>query len=260
VSALGHYLEEEGIATVAISLVRPQTEKTRPPRALWVPFALGRPFGPPSDPEFQRRIVLAALKLLERPAGPVILEDFPDDDPRERADPDWRPPLLPPVPANRGPAMLAARLDAEIALLADAHRRWIADHGRTTVGLSGLSTPELGRYVGDWLCGPEPPSPRAGLSALLVLRFVADDLKAYCLEAGAVGNSRPSSRQLYDWFWSRTATGAALIALRHALVGSDNDRVKLIARDFLVPAPFVPSGDRPTTIAATSLEPWQPGQ
>jgi hypothetical protein len=48
VSALGHYLEEEGIATVAISLIRPQTENTKPPRALWVPFELGRPFGPPT--------------------------------------------------------------------------------------------------------------------------------------------------------------------------------------------------------------------
>jgi hypothetical protein len=260
VSALGHYLEDEGIATVAISLIRPQTEKTRPPRALWVPFALGRPFGPPSDADFQRRIVLAALRLLESPSGPVIIEDFPDDDPRERPDPDWRPPLLPPVCDTPAPAMLAAQLGAEITLLADAHRRWIADRGRTTVGLSGLSAPELGRYVGGWLCGPEPPSPRSGLSALLVLRFVADDLKAYCLEAGAVGSAKPSSRQLYDWFWSRTAAGAALIALRHTLLASDNDRVKLIAGNFLVPAPFVPSTDRPTTIAATSLQPWQPGQ
>ena len=259
-SALGHYLEEEGIATVAISLIRPQTEKTRPPRALWVPFALGRPFGPPSDAEFQRRVALAALRLLERPAGPVIIEDFPDDDPRERDDPYWHPPPLPPVSANRAPTMLVAQLGTEITLLADAHRRWIADRGRTTVGLSGLSMPELGRYVGDWLCGPEPPSPRAGLSALLVLRFAADDLKAYCVEAGAVGNARPSTRQLYDWFWSRTVAGAALIALRHTLLANDNDRVKLIAGNFLVPAPFVPSTDRPTTIAATSLPPWQPGQ
>jgi hypothetical protein len=260
VSALGHYLEEEGIATVAISLIRPQTEKTRPPRALWVPFALGRPFGPPNDGAFQRRVVLAALRLLERPAGPVLIEDFPDDDPRERDDPDWSPPPLPPVSVNRTPDILAAKLGAEITLLADAHSRWIADRGRTTVGLSGLSVPELGRYVGDWLCGREPPSPRAGFSALLALRFAADDLKAYCLEAGAVGNARPSSRQLYDWFWSRTTAGAALIALRHALLASNNDRVNLIAGNFLVPPPFVPSADRPTTIAATSLEPWQPGQ
>ena len=65
-SALGHYLEEEGIATVAIALIRPQAENTKPPRALWVPFELGRPFCPPGDPAFQRRVILAALRLLER--------------------------------------------------------------------------------------------------------------------------------------------------------------------------------------------------
>jgi hypothetical protein len=63
VSALGHYLEEEGIPTVTISLIRTQTENTKPPRALWVPFELGRPLGPPSDPAFQKGVILAALRL-----------------------------------------------------------------------------------------------------------------------------------------------------------------------------------------------------
>jgi hypothetical protein len=87
VSALGHYIEEEGIATVAISLIRPQSENTRPPRALWVPFELGRPFGPPSDAAFQKRVILAALRMLEAGGGPVLLEDFPEDDPREQPGP-----------------------------------------------------------------------------------------------------------------------------------------------------------------------------
>jgi hypothetical protein len=86
VSALGHYIEEEGIATVAIALVRPQAERTRPPRALWVPFELGRPFGPPSDPAFQKGVILAALRLFEADTGPVLLADFPEDDPRETPD------------------------------------------------------------------------------------------------------------------------------------------------------------------------------
>jgi hypothetical protein len=260
VSALGHYLEEGRIATVAISLIRPQTEKTRPPRALWVPFQLGRPFGPPSEPAFQRRVVLAALRLLERAAGPVIIEDFPDDDPREKADPSWRPPSLPAILADRSPSALASRLDAEILLLADMHRRWIAEHGRTAIGLSGWSIQEIGGYVGEWLQGREPPSPNDGFSPLLMLRFAADDLKAYCLEAGAAEPGKPSSRQLYDWFWKATAAGAALIALRHTLLTSDSERVKLIASNFLVPPPYVPSTDRPTTIAGPSMGPWQPGQ
>ena len=112
-SALGHYLEEEGIPTVAISLIRPQTEKTKPPRALWVPFELGRPFGPPSDAAFQKRVILAALRLLERERGPVVIEDFPEDDPRERPDPEWRPPFAKPDLDGASAARLAAALEDE---------------------------------------------------------------------------------------------------------------------------------------------------
>ncbi len=89
-SALGHYLEEEGIATVAVVLIRPQAENTKPPRALWVPFELGRPFGPPNDPAFQKRVILAALGMLVEDGGPVRIIDFPDDDPRARPDPACR--------------------------------------------------------------------------------------------------------------------------------------------------------------------------
>ena len=92
-SALGHYLEEEGIASVAIALIRPQAENTRPPRALWVPFELGRPIGPPSDAAFQKRVILAALGLVEAVKQASLIVDFPDDDPREAPDPAWRPPI-----------------------------------------------------------------------------------------------------------------------------------------------------------------------
>ena len=238
-SALGHYLEEEGIATVAISLIRPQTEHTKPPRALWVPFELGRPFGPPSDPPFQRRVTLAALRLLERASGPVIIEDFPEDDPRAQPDPSWHPP---PVPASiDGSAeALAARLESEIPLLQGAHDRWFARHGRTAIGLSALSIADCGRYVADWVRGKAPPSPRDGFSAPLMLRFAVDDVKAYYLEAGA-GAGRPSSRQLGDWFWDETTAGAAIHALRTACLAGDDERLKLIAGNFMVPAARVRS-------------------
>jgi hypothetical protein len=85
VSALAHFIEDEGIATTGISLVREHTAGYRPPRFLWVPFPLGRPFGAPHAPRFQRRVLLAALALLERAHGPVILEDFPDDAPAPQA-------------------------------------------------------------------------------------------------------------------------------------------------------------------------------
>ena len=236
-SAIGHYLEEEGLATVAISLIRPQTENTKPPRALWVPFELGRPFGPPSAAAFQKRVVLAALRMLEGAEGPIIIKDFPVDDPRATQDPTWRPPFTPAAVSDS----LAARLEAEILRLQGAHERWVAQHRRTTVGLSGLPIGDCARYVADWLRGKTPPSPREGFSAPLILRFAVDDVKAYCLEAAAAGAATPSSRQLGDWFWNESATGSAIHVLREVLQAGDDDRLKLIVANFMVPATRVRS-------------------
>ena len=235
-SALGHYLEEEGIATVAVVLIRPQAERTRPPRALWVPFELGRPFGPPNDPAFQRRVLLAALGMLAEDGGPVRIIEFPDDDPRAQPDPAWRPPCVPTMVANGSPELLASRMEAEILLLQEAHRRWMEQNGRTTVGLSGFAIGECARYVADWLRGRAPASPRDGFSAPLILRFAVDDLKAYCLEVASAGTAKPSSRQLTDWFWDETATGAAMHVLREVLQAQEDERLRLIVSNFVVPA------------------------
>ena len=156
-SALGHFIEEEGIATVAIALIRPQAERTRPPRALWVPFELGRPFGPPSDPDFQKRVLLSALRLLETNTGPVLLTDFPDEDPREAPDLHWRAPLT----------RASNDIEAEVSALAAAYARSCAERGRTTVGLSGLAPAEAAAYAAAWLRGPPPSSPVPELSPVL---------------------------------------------------------------------------------------------
>jgi hypothetical protein len=242
VSALGHYLEEEGIATVAIALIRPQAENTKPPRALWVPFELGRPIGPPGDAAFQKRVILAALGMLVEDGGPVRIIDFPDDDPRARPDPAWQPPFVPAALANDDAESLASRLEAEILLLQGAHRRWMEQYQRSTVGLSGLPIAECARYVADWLRGKAPPSPRDGLSAPLILRFAVDDLKAYGLEAAGAGTAKPSSRQLTDWFWNETVTVAALYALRELLQTQEDERLRLIVSNFVVPAARVRTG------------------
>jgi hypothetical protein len=242
VSALGHYLEEDGIATVSISLIRPQAENTRPPRALWVPFELGRPFGPPSDAAFQKRVLLAALGMLVDGGGPVCIIDFPEDDPRAQPDPTWKPPFVSAAVAGGDVAALAAELQAEILLLRDAHQRWMARYGRSTVGLSGLSIADCAHYVADWLSGKAPPSPRDGFSAPLILRFAVDDLKAYCLEAGGAQTARPSSLQLGDWLWNETASGKALHALRQRLLAHEDERLRLIVANFMVPAARLRTG------------------
>ena len=239
-SALGHYLEEEGVPTVAISLIRAQTENTKPPRALWVPFELGRPFGPPSDAAFQKRVILAALRLLERERGPVIIENFPDEDPREQPDPGWRPPFAKPDLDDGSATRLALALENESERVEAAYRRAAKERGRTIVGLSGLSVREAGRYMAGWLRGQASESPSAEMSAPLTLRFAVDDLKAAYIEAALSGSAKPSSKQLADWLWNDTAAGAAIFALRSIHLTSDDERLKAIAGLFLVPGVRVP--------------------
>jgi hypothetical protein len=229
VSALGHYLEEAGIASVAIALIRPQAEHTRPPRALWVPFELGRPIGPPSDAGFQRRVILAALGLLNAPKAASLIVDFPDDDPRETPDHSWRPPISPALDQN------ADTLEEELLALAPAYAQSCTQRGRSTVGLSGLAPAACGALMAAWLRGEAPESPVPGMSPLLALRFAADDLKAFALEAALAGGGRPSSRQLGDWLWGRTALAAALDTIRRRLTAGDDERGKLVA-PFFVPA------------------------
>jgi len=240
VSALGHYLEEEGIASVAIALIRPQAENTRPPRALWVPFELGRPIGPPNDAAFQKRVVLAALGMLEAQQQASLIVDFPDDDPRETADPGWRPPIPRHASIDKVSAALADAVLAELRALAPAYAESCGARLRSTVGLSGLPAAECGAYLAAWLRGEPAPSPVEDMSAALALRFVIDDLKAFALEAG-IARGSPSSKQLGDWLWDNTALGAGLQVLRRDCLAGDDERLKTVAA-FFVPALRVPTG------------------
>jgi len=235
VSALGHYLEEEGIASVAIALIRPQAEKTQPPRALWVPFELGRPIGPPSDAALQNRVILAALGMLVEGGGPVRIKDFPDDDPREAPDPAWRPPI--PPASTHG----AVAVEAELRVLAPAYATSCTRRERSTVGLSGLPPAACGEYFMAWLRGERPASPIADMSPALALRFAIDDLKAFALEAALWSVAKPSSQQLGDWLWNETALGSAIQALRRDFIAGDDERLKQLAF-FFVPALRIASG------------------
>jgi hypothetical protein len=76
----------------------------------------------------------------------------------------------------------------------------------------------------------------------LILRFAVDDLKAYCLEAAGAGPTKPSSRQLGDWLWNETAAGASLYVLRDLLLTQEDERLRLIVANFMVPAARVRTG------------------
>ena len=68
VGLVGAELERQGIATVAIQLLRFVAERVRPPRALCVPFPHGYPLGAPADANLQHAVIESALRMLEDPA------------------------------------------------------------------------------------------------------------------------------------------------------------------------------------------------
>jgi hypothetical protein len=234
-------LEERGLPTVVLALVLPQVEKTRPPRALMLPFMLGRPLGEPNDIPFQRRVLLQALHLLERSDGPVLLEHFPDDNPSWFDRPDWTPAVTLPTPAAlQGAAAWETAFRAELSTVMPAWDRFKARFGRTTVGLAGQPPEAWPAFATAFLDGALPTVPLHDTPAL-ALRFLADDLKALYGEAVQADGAPPSARQIDQWFWSRTVAGQLLIALRGAALISENNALKTVGGRFFVPVPYLPA-------------------
>ena len=218
-----------------ISLVREHTEKINPPRALWVPFELGRPVGPPDEPAFQRRVLEAALGLLAEPAGPV-LADFPEDAPGAAAGDysGWV------CPVNFAPPSAAATGIAEAALAEVGQLRpWYQvareRRGRTTVGLSGLGIEAAINLLAAFVEDPTIASPLDGLALPQALKFAAEDVKAWYLEAATARPGPVTSAALTDWYWRETAAGALVLQVAALCRDSGVAALKALGERSLVP-------------------------
>ena len=218
--------------------MRENTEQIRPPRALWVPFPLGRPFGAPHDPGFQREVVRAALALLERGDGPVILEDFPKDAPGQYDEADMEGMVCPvrlPRPDQTGQSAIIIDIQREMAQLAPWRERFLAANGRTIVGISGMAIDEAVAFLGAVLETGRIDRVDDGDLGMAV-RNATEDLRNWYVEAAS---ARPggaaSAEQLADWFWGDTAAGAAILALHPVAVASDNITLRHVGERALVP-------------------------
>ena len=213
--------------------MREHTAAINPPRALWVPFILGRPFGVPGDAAFQRRVLLAVLRLLEAQAGPV-LEDYSEDAPRPAA--AELEGVACPVSFERGAddSDLGAQLAREIEALAPWHDLAARRRARTTTGLSGMSMDEAARIVAAYL--NSAPAPQLdGMSAGETLKIVCDDLRAYYYESAAAQPGNPDAQAILQWFWRDTAAGRAFLALQKICVASSDDSLQVLGGNSLVP-------------------------
>ena len=214
--------------------MREHTEVIRPPRALWVTFELGRPFGAPGDPALQRRVLSAALALLEAPSGPV-LADYPET----ITEPDltgWACPVnfaaAPAASDDRASILLR-----EIGALAPWYDRAATRSGRTTVGVSGLAIPEAARFLVGHLDADAPPAAPAGVARADAIKRACEDLKAYYIEAlGAQPGGAGSAHQQAEWLWGETALGRLLLDLYPILTASSDPAVQWVGIRLLVPA------------------------
>ena len=235
--ALGHFLECEGIATTQISLIYEHTAAIRPPRALWVPFELGRPLGIPNDPEFQRRVLRAALDLFGEMAGPVLAEHA-EHAPESHSDETWVCPVsLKPSPdqANNGDALAA--VSREIIELLPWYELGRNRRQRTLFGVSGLTKQDCARFLVALLLEDSPAHPAAGISLGETLKRTSEDLFAWYTEAAAAqpGDTTPSSGTLEDWFWSETAAGRLFLDLARTRFDHPDPLVRRVIERNLVP-------------------------
>jgi hypothetical protein len=226
---LARALEQAGISTTSISLVREHTEKVKPPRALFVPFPFGMALGRPGDPELQHRVLRAALDLLAEPAGPV-LRDFPDD-----AEPGDQP-AAPPQASGITPAeRVMDDVAMETTQMRRYHERWLeANGGRTHFGLARIPATRFRgvvRFLEEFAAGrdadmserpPDMPLPN-------FIRYCADDLKALYFEGHLAMKPAAGGAEIARWFWSETGAGRLLRQVRDRLDSSADPRAKAAA-------------------------------
>lgn len=208
-SALAHVFEKAGLATVGLSLVRGQAEKSRAPRMLHCEFPLGRPLGRPADPAFQHRVLEAAFALLARTDVPVLVE-FP-----ETITDDADQPVACALPPRHDP-LLHPAVDEAIGLR-PAYERHRAASGRTNVVRCGgpERVPEL--IAAFAAIGAGSQWDDVGLAPDL-LGPAALDIRAYYEEAAiALADHVPAARQAESWLYRLSATGPVLIRARAAL-------------------------------------------
>ncbi len=237
--ALGHYLEEEGVATTQISLVREHTVAMQPPRALWVPFILGRPLGAPHDAAFQRSVLLAALRLLEAPSGPV-LQDFPDEAPLDAGGASE--PFACPVSFARAvdPNDIAGAWRAELQELATWYDLAGGVSASATRG-SGLTPEQAAQFVLDFIADPAIPSFRGDVAVVPAMRLACHDLKEFYLRAAAAQPGARAAAEAQAWFWRATVAGKMLFALRDKCRASDDEALRRLGANGIVPRAIDPN-------------------
>ena len=222
-SGLAHFLEDEGLSTVVIALVREHVVKMSPPRALWVPFEMGRPFATPNDVELQSRVLKSAFSLFDEPGSKPILKDYAEEATINDSVLNWK------FPGKLDAKSPAAEADLILPIWQKTQER----RERTVVGISDMSLVDAVEYIDKYL-SPHPMINPKGMAPVSRARFAIDDIKVFYFEAALADGGLPSSYQLNEWFWKQTLTGKMILDFQDKVRFSKNKNLRLIS-DSLVP-------------------------
>ncbi len=209
--AISYYLERDNIMTTGISLVRENAASMAPPRSLWVPFPLGRPLGIANDPDFQHRVIAAALALFNSAQGPV-LEDFPEDAPTQHTESALACPVTFVKPVTTATSW-EDRLSDELNML----KPWYnlgkrRRNGRTLAGVSNSSIDEIIQRLATYLDTATLP-----ITDLTWFKHATEDAKTYYLEAITAQPDGQDPDNLQTIFWTQTLLADALVILSEQL-------------------------------------------
>jgi len=205
---------------------------------LWVSFELGRPFGEPNAPDFQRRVLSTVLDLLNEKEGPVLSEYT-----EEAAYTESEGPWACPIDLSRAAEDLSEEDKLIKAFKSEMNqlRNWydiaVAKRDRTTVGVSGVDVDTLADFISSFLSDKQPQNPNPDYPLAHTLNLATDDLKAFYTGAvTAQPGSTGTSDQLADWFYGQTVAGRLLYAIKDKGIQSDDQYLKIVAGALLIPA------------------------
>lgn len=231
---LGHILEAQGIATIVVGLVPQHVKIMRPPRALVVPFEMGRPFGAPNAVALQHEVLSAALGLLDEAGpGPLIETLEVDVAPVEAAE-AWVCPVSFPA-ATSGSAVVDRLLD-ETRLLMPWFDQSEKQRGHSAMGASGMDVENICTWLCEFSDEPRPEeSPIAERTLGETFKLAVEDLKAFYLEAATAQPGSGTAQSINNWFWDETSAGQLLWDLRQQLRKDADEVIRLHASFTLVP-------------------------
>ena len=218
-----------------IPLIREHAVTMKPPRALWVPFMMGRPFGVPGDSAFQKQVLRAAIALFDYPSGPILI-DYAVDTPLENKSTNgWICPVsfsthtLIKTPADN--------LRREIQELKSWYDLNLATSGRTTYGISGLDIDNVGQMLLKLADGEVPENWMDNVDLGEAIRLAVEDIKAFYQEAvmAQPGGPPASSTELADWFFYQTDAGKIVLKVREFCRSSDIEVLRFKSCVFVPP-------------------------